>query len=245
MDIFPVQLDLQVPAHLKNFIEAAAQNGFQATLIGIGGAAGDGGPARIHLEFTGLPGPGRPTRPGPPRRPQPSQAPQAPTEIAPFLPAPAVLRETPSGPPAQAAAAPYQWAIDLGNAMRREGLESNIGTLVATSSHRFLGVKYSYGSTNPQTGLDCSGFVWNVFRDLGMEMPRTSQQQWKVGFEVPIDEVQPGDLVFFDFRNGKPHHVGIMDTEGYFVHSSRGRGFTKREKLGTYGLPARARRVIQ
>src|SRR2546429_9968567 len=81
------------------------------------------------------------------------------------------------------------------------------GTEVVADAHRYLGVPYKWGGTNPATGLDCSGFVQRVYADLGVQLPRVSADQARAGRAVPsLDQARPGDLVAF----GSPRdHNGI------------------------------------
>ena len=62
---------------------------------------------------------------------------------------------------------------------------------------RYLGVKYVFGGSDPAVGLDCSGLVQLVFRQVAIALPRTAQQQFDATARVSREELQPGDLVFF------------------------------------------------
>ncbi len=81
------------------------------------------------------------------------------------------------------------------------------GQQIVDGSMQYLGVPYKWGGTDPDTGLDCSGFVQQAYEDFGIDLPRVSRDQAKVGTEVPsIDQAKPGDLVAF----GSPvDHIGI------------------------------------
>ena len=90
------------------------------------------------------------------------------------------------------------------------------------SAKRFLGVPYVWGATGPDK-FDCSGFTQWVFRDVGINIPRVSRDQAKVGEYVSFNNLQPGDMVFFDThkkRTGKVSHVGIYLGNGNFIHAS-------------------------
>lgn len=89
----------------------------------------------------------------------------------------------------------------------------------------FMGVPYRWGGTTPETGFDCSGFVQFVFRQAtGMLLPRSSFDQIHHGISVMRDELQPGDLVFFNTMRAQFSHVGIYIGENRFIHSpSRGK----------------------
>ncbi len=75
-----------------------------------------------------------------------------------------------------------------------------------------LGKPYLWGATGPDA-FDCSGLTMMAYRAAGISIPRTSQQQWASGRQVPASQVQPGDLVFFAGSDGTmaaPGHVGIV-----------------------------------
>jgi cell wall-associated NlpC family hydrolase len=89
----------------------------------------------------------------------------------------------------------------------------------------FMGIPYRWGGATPETGFDCSGFVQFVFRQAtGMLLPRSSFDQIHHGVSVMLDELQPGDLVFFNTMRAQFSHVGIYIGENRFIHSpSRGK----------------------
>lgn len=70
------------------------------------------------------------------------------------------------------------------------------GNDVVATARKYIGVPYVWGGTNPATGLDCSGFVQRVFKDLGVDVPRVVSDQMKVGTPVAsLAEAKPGDLL--------------------------------------------------
>lgn len=91
---------------------------------------------------------------------------------------------------------------------------------------KYLGVRYTYGGSTRETGLDCSGFVMNVFNDFGIKSPRVSRDIAMYGKEVPLHKAQVGDLIFFTGRNhtsGIIGHLGIIVETGAqmkFIHSA-------------------------
>jgi cell wall-associated NlpC family hydrolase len=90
-----------------------------------------------------------------------------------------------------------------------------------------LGVPYVWGGTNPQRGLDCSGFALTVYRQAGLELPRVSAEQFVYTQYLRPDQAQRGDLVFFNMKlssRKKVDHVGIYLGSGYFAHASFSRG---------------------
>jgi len=86
----------------------------------------------------------------------------------------------------------------------------------------FLGVPYVWGATGPSK-FDCSGFTQWVYRDAGINIPRVSKDQARVGRFVSFQNLQRGDMVFFDtkrHRTGLVSHVGIYLGYGNFIHAS-------------------------
>ncbi len=84
----------------------------------------------------------------------------------------------------------------------------------------YLGSPYKYGGNN-LSGIDCSGFVKNVYDKFGVKLPRTARQQYMMGTSIDREELSTGDLIFFGReRIGNPSHVGIFLEDGRFIHSS-------------------------
>ncbi|MDR0578336.1 MAG: C40 family peptidase [Candidatus Accumulibacter sp.] len=112
-----------------------------------------------------------------------------------------------------------------------------------------VGINYRRGGTNPDSGLDCSGFVQLVFRDaLGKLLPRTAGEQSKVGDVVDKNELKPGDLVFFNTMRRAFSHVGIYLGDNRFLHSPRSGGKIRVEDMGRGYWAKRyngARRIVE
>ena len=84
-----------------------------------------------------------------------------------------------------------------------------------------LGKPYLFGGTGP-AAFDCSGLVMMAYRAAGIDIPRTSQEQWAWGPRISPSQVQPGDLVFFVGADGTelaPGHVGIVIGHGLMVEA--------------------------
>jgi cell wall-associated NlpC family hydrolase len=79
---------------------------------------------------------------------------------------------------------------------------------------QYLGVPYRWGGASP-SGFDCSGFVMYVYAQVGVSLPHSSYAQYGMGSPVSRDQLQPGDLVFFDGLG----HVGIYVGGGSFIHA--------------------------
>jgi cell wall-associated NlpC family hydrolase len=85
-----------------------------------------------------------------------------------------------------------------------------------------VGINYRRGGTDPDSGLDCSGFVQLVFKDaIGKLLPRTAKEQSQIGDVVDKNELKPGDLVFFNTMRRAFSHVGIYLGDNHFMHAPR------------------------
>lgn len=95
---------------------------------------------------------------------------------------------------------------------------------VAIYALGMIGVDYKFGGNTPESGLDCSGLVRYVFQQVtGFTLPRTSKEMSGLGAKVAVDDLKPGDLVFFNTRRFQFSHVGIYLGDGRFIHApSRG-----------------------
>ena len=97
-----------------------------------------------------------------------------------------------------------------------------------------LGVDYRYGGRSLATGFDCSGLVAHVFEEAyGIRLPRTTRGQSEAGLSVPLHELEPGDLVFYDTLGSPYSHVGIYIGEGKFVHAPKTGSAVRVENLQT------------
>ncbi len=92
-------------------------------------------------------------------------------------------------------------------------------------SKKFLGIPYVWGATGPKS-FDCSGFTQKVYGKWGIKLPRHSTRQAKVGEYVVYEDLECGDMVFFDTKReatGVVNHVGIYLEDGKFIHASSGK----------------------
>ena len=121
----------------------------------------------------------------------------------------------------------FRGGVSTGIKPSVEALQGNTGPtlaskIIATGKH-YIGVPYVWGGTTP-SGFDCSGYVQYVFRAHGVKLPRTSREQYKVGYQISISNLQPGDLVFFNTSGSGASHVGIYIGNGEFLQSGTSRG---------------------
>lgn len=111
----------------------------------------------------------------------------------------------------------------------------------------FLGVRYSYGGSSKK-GMDCSGFTTQVFKNAAKKLlPRSTSGQFRVGTKIGKQELQFGDLVFFNTTGRSPSHVGIFIEDDIFAHASVVEGVTLSSLESTYYKKrfVGARRVIE
>lgn len=86
----------------------------------------------------------------------------------------------------------------------------------------YVGGRYVWGGNDPATGADCSGFVRYLYREIGINLPRTSYQQAEVKGRVALADIRPGDLVFYA-KNGTVYHVAMYIGDGRIVHAKNTR----------------------
>lgn len=156
----------------------------------------------------------RTSRPGDPHRASQRRVPTAALRMAALLALPAWLMLGAALPARAADTATPEPARDA----TRAGAELVVRSLA------LLGVQYRFGGNSPDTGLDCSGLVRHVYQGaLGLVLPRRSEEISREGESVALDQLRPGDLVFFNTLRRAFSHVGIYIGGNRFVHApSRG-----------------------
>jgi peptidoglycan DL-endopeptidase LytE len=103
---------------------------------------------------------------------------------------------------------------------------SSLADRVIQIGEKYLGAKYLYGASPSRTdAFDCSSFTMRVFGEAGISLPRSSAAQSQVGTPVSFNQLQKGDLVFFDTDfNGAINHVGIYAGNGQMLNASTSKG---------------------
>lgn len=115
---------------------------------------------------------------------------------------------------------------------------TSLGRQIADYGLQFVGNPYVYGGTSLTNGADCSGFVQSVYRNFGINLPRTSGEQGACGSTVAsLAEAQPGDLIWYS------GHIGIYIGNGQIVHASSAKTGIKVSNAG-YRTILSIRRIV-
>lgn len=97
-----------------------------------------------------------------------------------------------------------------------------------------LDVNYQFGGNNPEAGLDCSGMVSFVYKNaVGAVLPHNAAQIAGLSRPVPMEQLQAGDLVFFNTLGKSFSHMGIYLGDGRFIHAPSSKGKIRVESLQT------------
>lgn len=100
-----------------------------------------------------------------------------------------------------------------------ETTSSGDGSYIVDYAKQYVGNPYVYGGNSLTNGVDCSGFTQQVFGDNGISLARTAADQSQGGQDVSMDDLQAGDLLFYD-NGGYVGHVAIYCGDGTVVHAS-------------------------
>lgn len=113
-------------------------------------------------------------------------------------------------------------------------VSSRVARRAVTTGDDYVGVPYLWGGSTPR-GFDCSGFVQYVYRENGVELPRTSRQMSHAGKWLPVDvrSLREGDLMLFRGRDGTVNHVALYAGDNQILHSSSSGHGVRYDDLGT------------
>jgi len=114
------------------------------------------------------------------------------------------------------------------------------GEGVVDAAKKYIGVPYVWGGTDPNVGMDCSAFTQRAYKDMGIDIPRSSYAQANVGTAVAsIDDAKPGDLLIY----GNGEHVVMYVGNGQVIHAPSTGNKIRIQNVWTEGLTG-IRRVI-
>jgi len=91
---------------------------------------------------------------------------------------------------------------------------------IVSSVLSWQGIKYKWGGRT-KAGVDCSGLVQRIYSEHGLQLPRTSYEQFREGVGIPKAKLEPGDLVFFNTDGSGVSHVGIYVGDGDFISATK------------------------
>lgn len=114
---------------------------------------------------------------------------------------------------------------------------------IIKKARSFIGLAYSYGGSSPSTGFDCSGFLFYIFNQFGINIGRTTYSQIAKGKKINTkSDLLPGDLIFYLDENKSPYHV-VMYTGNDMIIESPRTGLSIREiKMNIWS--GEARRIL-
>ena len=110
------------------------------------------------------------------------------------------------------------------SASRGGSRNASLGQNIVATAKKYIGTPYRSGGSSPK-GFDCSGFTQYIYKQYGIDIPRSSSDQASAGTKVNRSDLQIGDLVIFSntYKAG-PSHAGIYIGDGNFIHSSSSTG---------------------
>ena len=118
-----------------------------------------------------------------------------------------------------------QAAIEVNRGLGRRGAQ------IVQMAQQYMGTPYVWGGSRPG-GFDCSGFIYYIYGQFGISLPRMSDGQFEMGRAISGDNLLPGDLVFFTTYEPGASHVGIYLGGGRFIHASSAAGEVTITPLG-------------
>jgi len=107
---------------------------------------------------------------------------------------------------------------------------ANARQALISKAHGLIGVPYRRGGENPSQGMDCSGLIFYLHKQLGIHVPRTTRGLFYRSAPVSRHELKPGDLVFFRLGHGVSH-VGLYVGRGQFIHAPSSGKYVRQSPL--------------
>lgn len=133
-------------------------------------------------------------------------------------------------------------SMNLGSLDTSINVSSEVGSEIVEYAKQFVGNPYVWGGTSLTDGCDCSGFVQQIYAHYGITLPRCSADQSLTGTQVSVNELQPGDLLYF-YRGSRIGHVEMYAGNGMVVHAKGSKYGIVYEQL--HEKPAVCRRYLE
>lgn len=105
------------------------------------------------------------------------------------------------------------------SAASRSEVSASVGDRAAAQAATMRGRPYHFGGDSISSGFDCSGLVRYSYRQVGVDLPHSTEAQLKISQPVRLSSLRRGDLVFFHLEGKKNSHVGIYLGDGRFIHA--------------------------
>lgn len=113
-----------------------------------------------------------------------------------------------------------------------KGYGTPSGSAVVAKARSQIGVRYKYGGTTPKTGFDCSGLIHWSYNACGVNIPRNTNDQAKVGRAVTKSQLRLGDIIVFRISARSGLHTAIYSGNGKFIHSPSSGKQIREDTLG-------------
>ncbi|HYL89604.1 MAG TPA: C40 family peptidase [Burkholderiales bacterium] len=105
------------------------------------------------------------------------------------------------------------------SASSRSEVSASVADRAAAQATTMRGRPYHFGGDSISAGFDCSGLVKYSYRQVGVDLPHSTEQLRRLSRPVRVSGLRRGDLLFFDLEGKKSSHVGIYLGNGRFIHA--------------------------